>query len=249
MPLSVAAPSTAPSDPRPAVRRCRPAAAAPVPAPVAAARSGGPRRTALFVREFARHPLTTASLLPSSGALARAMVPGPAAGAPDPGAGRPVVVELGPGTGAFTAALQHPAGIRPDRHLALELNPVLGRSLAGDHPDVEVVVGAAADLLDVLADRNLLGRVDLVVSGLPWQAFAGPVGARLVPDIARALRPTGAYTQFTYSWTRWAPPGRRQLATMRAAFGSVTLTGPVWRNLPPATVYTCRRPAAAARAA
>jgi phospholipid N-methyltransferase len=199
------------------------------------------------VREFARHPLTTASLLPSSGALARVMVP--AASHPVARTARPVVVELGPGTGAFTAALQHPAGIRPDHHLALELNPVLGRSLAADHPQVEVVLGSAADLLAVLAEKDLLGRVDLVVSGLPWQAFAGPVGARLVPDIARALRPTGSYTQFTYSWTRWAPPGRRQLAAMRAAFGQVTVTGPVWRNLPPATVYTCRGPAAGARAA
>lgn len=48
------------------------------------------------------------------------------------------------------------------------------------------------------------------MSGLPWQAFAGTAGTDLVAAIAANLAPSGAYTQFTYSWTRWAPPGRRQ---------------------------------------
>lgn len=46
------------------------------------------------------------------------------------------------------------------------------------------------------------------MSGLPWQAFAGTAGTDLVAAIAANLAPSGAYTQFTYSWTRWAPPAR-----------------------------------------
>ena len=52
---------------------------------------------ALFVREFVRSPLRTASIVPSSSRLAEQMV------AALPAEGDPVVVELGPGTGAFTA--------------------------------------------------------------------------------------------------------------------------------------------------
>ncbi|WP_196073478.1 class I SAM-dependent methyltransferase [Nakamurella alba] len=197
---------------------------------------GRPRRTGMFVREFLRSPLTTASLVPSSPALAAAMIARRADGrAPE------VVVELGPGTGAFTTALQ---AIRPARHVAIELNPTLAAGLAADFPDVEVVTAAAADLRDVLAGRGLSGAVDLVVSGLPWQAFAGDAGHDLIGDVAGALRPDGAYTQFTYSWTRWAPPGRRQLGMLAQQFRAIAVDGPIWRNFPAATVYTCRGPIA-----
>jgi len=193
----------------------------------------GRRRTAVFVREFLHDPLTTASVVPSSAALAAAMIP----------AGRnwPVVLELGPGTGAFSRALraqQQP----PVRHLGLEVNPTMSALLSADFPDMQVITRAAAELTAVLASEQLLGRVDLVVSGLPWQAFAGPVGAGLIPAIAGALHPDGAFTQFTYSWTRWTPPGRRQHRNLRANFGRVQVQGPVWANVPPATVYTCREP-------
>ena len=54
--------------------------------------------------------------------------------------------------------------------------------------------------------------------------------------------PAGVYTQFTYAWTRWAPPGRRQLAQLRTAFDEVLIARTVWRNMPPAVVYVSRRP-------
>jgi phosphatidylethanolamine/phosphatidyl-N-methylethanolamine N-methyltransferase len=84
---------------------------------------------------------------------------------------------------------------------------------------------------------------------LPWQSFAGPVGGRLIDTIAGCLRPDGVYTQFTYSWTRWAPPARRQHSALTAAFHHVQVSPNIWRNLPPALVYTCTgpRPAAADR--
>lgn len=187
----------------------------------------------MFVREFLHDPLTTASVVPSSASLAAAMIPSER--------DWPVVVELGPGTGAFSRALR--AGQRPPvRHLGIEVNPTMAALLSADFPGMQVITAAAADLTGVLAAEQLLGRVDLVVSGLPWQAYAGAAGAGLIPAIAGALRPDGAFTQFTYSWTRWTPPGRRQHANLRAAFGDVQVQGPVWANVPPATVYTCRAP-------
>lgn len=190
-----------------------------------------PRRTVLFLREFLKDPLTTASLIPSSRALAAAMVP------TDRLLG--VVVELGPGTGALTTALQERT---PARHLGIELNASLARRLAADFPMVEVETAAANRLEGILDRNNLVGRVDHVLSGLPWQAFAGRTGAELIPAIARILKPTGTFTQFTYSWTRWAAPARRQHEALRSNFAAVHVSRPIWRNLPPATVYTCRRP-------
>ena len=192
-----------------------------------------PRRTVAFAREFLRDPLTTASLVPSSAGLAAAMIPSDR--------WSPVVLELGPGTGSFSRALQDQPR-PPLRHLGIELNPAMSQLLSADYPGMEVITAGAGELTAVLASAGLLGQVDLVVSGLPWQAFAGPVGERLIPAIAGALRPDGAFTQFTYSWTRWTPPGRRQHRDLLASFRAVQVNGPVWANLPPATVYTCREP-------
>lgn len=195
----------------------------------------------LFLREFVRAPLRTASVVPSSRFLAERMIS--PLYARDWSQRPPVVLELGPGTGAFTRVVQQaaPAGTR---HLGVELNPVMAQHLSDAFPDVEVVVGAAADLPDMLNMRGIDGA-DLIISGLPWQSFAGPTGRQLVTTIAGCLAPGGTYTQFTYSWTRWAPPAKRQHRALNDSFDEVQVSRTIWRNLPPAFVYTSTRPATA----
>jgi phosphatidylethanolamine/phosphatidyl-N-methylethanolamine N-methyltransferase len=191
--------------------------------------------TGRFVREFARDPLHTASVAPSSQALAAAMV------LPLPVTGAPVVVELGPGTGAFTRAIQERTGGRA-RHVAVELNARWAQLLAERHPEVDVVQADARELPRLLADRGI-PAADAVVSGLPWVAYSpGADGRGLHALITEALAPDGVFTQFGYTWTRWAPPARRQLADLRAHFAEVTTSRTVWRNLPPAIVHEARRP-------
>ena len=120
--------------------------------------------TGRFIREFVRDPLHTASVTPSSPALAAAMT------LPLTVTGEPVVVELGPGTGAFTRAIQERTGGRA-RHIAVELNPGWARLLEERYPKVEVVRADARELPQLLADRDIAG-VDAVVSGLPWVAYS-----------------------------------------------------------------------------
>lgn len=190
----------------------------------------------LFMREFLRNPLRTASLVPSSPSLAAQMV------APLPECGEPLVVELGPGTGAFTSAIRHRLAGR-GRHLAIELNETMSAHLTRRFPDVEVVTGGAAGLPNILASRGI-SVADVVVSGLPWSAFSGPVGRALIDTIAACLSPAGVYTQFAYSLTCWAPPAHRQLTQLRSAFEEVVISRTTWRNVPPAFVYLSRRPRA-----
>ncbi|WP_232665399.1 class I SAM-dependent methyltransferase [Pseudonocardia sp. TRM90224] len=191
--------------------------------------------TGLFLREFVKDPLHTAAVAPSSPTLAAAMT------GPLPAAGEPVVVELGPGTGAFTEAIQRHTGGRC-RHIAVELHPGWAELLRERHPGVDVVLGDVRDLATILADRGVTS-VDAVVSGLPWVAYVpSPGGRPLHTVITDVLAPTGVFTQFAYTWTRWAPPARRQLADLRAHFADVVISRPVWRNLPPAVVYEARKP-------
>ncbi|MEV0730288.1 SAM-dependent methyltransferase [Polymorphospora sp. NPDC050346] len=189
----------------------------------------------LFLREFLRAPTRTAAVAPSGTALADQMA------LPIPERGEPVVVELGPGTGAFTRAIEQRLAGR-GRQLAVELNPTMADHLAARFPGVEVARGRAGDLPQILAGYGI-DRADVIVSGLPWFAYeADSDGPPLVHTLASVLTTQGVLTQFAYTWTRWAPPARRLLHGLRAGFEEVVSGRTVWANLPPATVYFARRP-------
>lgn len=186
-----------------------------------------------FLREFVRDPRHTASLFPSSRALAEA------AAAPVPRTGDPVVVELGPGTGPVTDLVAHRLAGR-GHHLAVELNPRLAGVLRRRHPGLDVAVADARDLPALLAERGL-GGADVVVSGLPWAAYPA-AGPPLTAVIAGALRPDGAFTQFGYACTRFLPPARRLRVRLAEVFEEVVEGRTVFGNVPPAFVLTARRP-------
>ena len=198
----------------------------------------------LFLAEFIRNPVRTAAFAPSSATLAARMLARLSAS-------DTVIVELGPGTGAFTEAIQRAIQhttrqtvprAAPRTHIAIELNERLATGLAERYPGVDVINANATSLPEVLGPR----RADFVVSGLPWAAYAGPQGEKLIDTVAGLLNPGGTFTQFAYAWSRWAPPARRQLRQLRAAFAEVELSEIVWANLPPAVVYTASTPRRAA---
>ncbi|MEU0546349.1 SAM-dependent methyltransferase [Micromonospora sp. NPDC005979] len=187
-----------------------------------------------FLAEFFRDPFTVGAIAPSSSGLARM------ATVAVPRTGSPVIVELGPGTGAFTAAIQQRLGGR-GRHIAIEVNPRFAQLLAARYPGADVVNADAADLSTVLAQRGL-GGADVVVSGLPWAAFGEGLQRDVLSAVVAALPPHGVFTTFAYVHTRWTIPARRLLRAVRSLFDEVVVSGTEWSNLPPALVYYCRRP-------
>lgn len=191
-------------------------------------------RPVCFLGEFVRAPLTIGAVAPSGTGLAKV------ATAAVPRTGSPVVVELGPGTGAFTRLIQERIP-RSGRHLAVELNPRFAGRLAALHPAVDVVVADATELRGVLAGRGL-AQADVVVSGLPWAAFSEKAQRDILSEVVAVLPPDGAFTTFAYAHARWAPPARRLLRALRERFDEVVISRTVWANVPPALVYVCRRP-------
>jgi phosphatidylethanolamine/phosphatidyl-N-methylethanolamine N-methyltransferase len=186
---------------------------------------------AVFAAQFVRAPVATASIWPSSTALARTMADAALRGAPPD----PVVVELGAGSGAFTGLLADRLAGR-GRQLAVEINPVLAHRLAERLPAVEVVPADVAELPALLALRGL-AAADVVVSGLGWSATRPGRQDSLLPVVARALGDGGVFVQFGYTWTSWAAPARALRAELGACFAEVTTSPVVWRNLPPAVVH------------
>ncbi|MFD4749805.1 class I SAM-dependent methyltransferase [Streptomyces rubiginosohelvolus] len=163
--------------------------------------------------------------------------------APVPTTGRPVVVELGPGSGAFTTAIQQRLDGR-GQHIAVELNGRFAEKLARSQPRVDVAHADARRLKPILQVRGL-ESADVIVSGLPWAALPAHDQRELLDAVTSVLPPHGVFTTFAYVHARWTGPARRLLTTLRAEFDEVVVGRTVWANLPPALVYHCRRPAAA----
>jgi hypothetical protein len=65
--------------------------------------------------------------------------------------------------------------------------------------------------------------------------------------VAGLRAPGGTFTQASLLPTRWMEPARRQERDIRARFGQVELSPPVWRTLPPAQVLVARSPRTAPR--
>ncbi|MCY7341192.1 MAG: methyltransferase domain-containing protein [Pseudonocardia sp.] len=157
-----------------------------------------------------------------------------------PRAGRPVVVELGPGTGAVSAAIGEriPAA---GQHLAVELDPGMVAYLQRTHPNLEIVHGDARRLGELLAERGV-DHVDAVICGLPWALFDEATQSGILTGISDAIGQTGAFTTFAYLQGMALPAARKFRATLRRTFDEVVVSATVWRNMPPAFVYVCRRP-------
>jgi phospholipid N-methyltransferase len=157
-----------------------------------------------------------------------------------PTAGEPVVIELGPGTGAVSSVIT--ARLPLDaRHLAVELDPAMAAFLSRHHEGVEVINADARDLRELLAGSGI-SRVAAVVSGLPWSLFDSDSQKHILQQIADAIGPDGVFTTFAYAHARALPTARSFRRALERTFGDVQISRIVWQNMPPAFSYICRRP-------
>jgi phosphatidylethanolamine/phosphatidyl-N-methylethanolamine N-methyltransferase len=192
------------------------------------------RHVVAFFAAVLRSPATVGAVAPSSPHLAARLA------AVVPRAGDPVVVELGPGTGSVTTAIEYRLGGR-GRHVAVEIDPLLASYLRAEHPSVGVLVGDAVDLEWLFAEHQV-PAVDAVVSGLPWSLIEPAAQRAIVEATARSLAPGGSFTTFAYLHALSMTRARQFRALLGEVFDEVLTTRTVWWNLPPAVTYVCRRP-------
>jgi phosphatidylethanolamine/phosphatidyl-N-methylethanolamine N-methyltransferase len=189
-----------------------------------------------FLRAALRAPGTVGAVAPSSPQLAAVLA------SIVPRTGTPTVVELGPGTGAVSAVIAQrlPAG---SRHLAVELDGDMVGYLQRTRPELEVVQGDARHLSALLAERGV-EHADAVICGLPWALFDDDTQQAVLRELSRAIGDTGAFTTFAYLHGMTLGAARQFRRTLRGSFEEVLVSATVWRNVPPAFVYVCRRPIA-----
>ncbi|HEX4111591.1 MAG TPA: ribose ABC transporter permease [Stellaceae bacterium] len=186
---------------------------------------------ALFLSRWIRAPLRIGALAPSSPYLGREM-----ARAIDARAAK-LVVELGGGTGRITRALLD-AGVPPERLIVVENDDKLASLLRIRFPQLRIVHGDASDLLALLRPFGVT-HASAVVSGLPLLSMPAETQQRIVEEAFALMGEDGTFVQFTY--------GPVSPVMGRARVGLIAeVTGRVWRNFPPASVWRYRRQGSAA---
>jgi phosphatidylethanolamine/phosphatidyl-N-methylethanolamine N-methyltransferase len=178
-----------------------------------------------------------ASVAPSSKHLARAMLEG-----------LPInevrtVVELGAGTGAITRVLLESLPAQATL-LAFEINPEFINYMRKSFPDPRLVLlNARAENLGSELRRLGHNRVDAVVSSLSLRFMPDDRQRVLQEVLAPFMDKKSVYTQYQYVHGVRFENGRilkhSSLPFLREYFGSIHCRT-IWRNLPPARVFTCR---------
>jgi phospholipid N-methyltransferase len=192
---------------------------------------------AKFFGEYLRHPLRTAAILPSSPGVAREMA------SAVPLEGDPVVVELGPGTGVFTAEIERRLGGR-GRQLAVELSDSFAAQLRQRFPAVEVVTDDAVRLRGILDERGL-AHADVIISGLPHALFGRQLQSRFMEAFKSCLSPDGKLVAHAYVHAAWSPPSRHLRRLLEDGFADLRVGKVHWTNVFPVFVYIAggmRRP-------
>jgi phospholipid N-methyltransferase len=194
---------------------------------------------ATFAVEALADIRTVGAVAPSSRYLTRAMV--------DPLHLRnaQVVVEMGCGTGALTQLM---LSQMPSKSvlLAFEINARFSCYLRKRIRDPRlVVINASAETMKDEVVRRGFERVDAVASSLALTLMSDQLRNAILSESAALLHPSGVFTQYHYlHGMQWQEgrlgrfPGAKLLLQH---FRSVERTI-VWRNLPPAYVFVCRKP-------
>jgi phospholipid N-methyltransferase len=182
-----------------------------------------------FLKGFLREPRTVGSIAPSSPWLVRAMLDEAGITAAQ------VIVEFGPGTGVFTDEIIR--RMPPNaRLLVFEVHQQFCADLQARIVDPRVaVIGDSAAEVNRYLQQMGLPQADCIVSGLPFTSLPRPVTHAILEATRSALRSGGIFVTYQYT------PVLRNL--LRSYFPATRITRYVLRNLPPALVFVCRKPA------
>lgn len=182
---------------------------------------------AVFLRTWLKRPMVTGAVAPSSNALARIITRDIV---PDGGP----VIELGPGTGAFTRCIL--AKGLPEQDLTLvENSPDFTALLRQRYPRAQLFEMDVTRLRQRDTPWKSL-QAQAVISGLPLLTMGQRAQWNVVGACMQSLRAGGALYQFTYM-TRCpiAPEILSRMGLRAERIGSSLF------NVPPASVYRIAR--------
>ncbi len=147
------------------------------------------------------------------------------------------IAEIGPGGGVFTEKIL--ALKQKEAHFfAIEINSYYARKLQEKFQGIEVENKNANRLPSIMRNRKIKS-LDVVISGIPWSLLKDKEQDILLKNIHRSLRVGGYFSTFAYM----LPTPKALLFKKKLCkyFSEVTTSDVVWKNLPPAFVYYCKK--------
>lgn len=182
---------------------------------------------------FMRNPAAVGAIAPSSRQLAGAMIRDL-----DLSDGSPVL-ELGPGTGAFTRAI-HDSLPYEGRYLGIECEKHFVKLLNRKFPALEFVEGRAENASEHCADAGM-GAPRTIISGLPFATLCETTREAILESIGQLMAPGTVFRTFQYAHAYRLPGSVKFRESMSDVFGNHDRSELVVMNLPPAYVLTWSR--------
>jgi phospholipid N-methyltransferase len=178
--------------------------------------------SSVFIQKFLKSPMQTGSLFPSSAALARNIA------SQIDWAQTELAAELGAGTGAVTAELVRNLNPNASLHV-FEKDSDMRRLLQIKFPKVLIHEDAFQVTRSIEGGK---GRLDAVISCLPFMNFSKQDRMKAVDEVYSALRHGGKFVAFQYT-----------LQMKKTLEGHFTRVKIFWvpKNFPPAFVYVCEK--------
>jgi phospholipid N-methyltransferase len=150
-----------------------------------------------------------------------------------------VVLEFGAGTGVVTSYILQEMPPQ-SRFAAIEINPEFAAIFRASYPGVPVFEDSVENARAICDSLNI-DLADSIISGLPWALFSKTMQVAVLDQIKKVLRPGGTFVTFGYLQSLALPGARRFSEFLPNYFGTVSRSPTIWRNVPPAFVYSCKR--------
>ena len=186
-----------------------------------------------FLREFLRHPAAVWAIAESSRELTELITDTADLSQAS------VVMEFGSGTGVFTEKILEKTSGNATT-IVLEVNPNFVEATRRRCPRATVFQDSAVNAAHHLESAGIQ-QCDRIICGLPWAAFSEADQTQYLESMLRILKPGGQFTTFAYLQGLLLPAGQRFKQKLGEHFSHVERSATVWRNVPPAFAYRCRR--------
>jgi phospholipid N-methyltransferase len=186
-----------------------------------------------FLQQFLANPFTVGAVCSSSSKLSEEIVD--QANITESNA----VVELGPGTGAFTQKIVETIP-HASKFFTIENNPYFADKMNEKFPDVDTYADCAGNI-DQYLEKHGVSECDTIISGIPWTSFNEDYQRELLYEISNALSNNGKFLTIAYAYSRLVPTGKKFKGLLSDFFSNIEVSSIIWRNVPPVYVYSCTK--------